>query len=452
MENKNKKCSFSEHKEIDSKFYCKDCKVYMCNKCINFHSKFLEKHTLINLEKEINEIFTGICPEENHNDVLEYFCKSHNKLCCAACIAKIKRNQNGLHKDCDVCQIEDIKEEKKNKIKENIKYLEDLSNNLEKLIISLKTILEKIKKNKEEIKIQIQNAFTKVRNELNNREDELLLKVEKEFEDRFFNENIIKECEKLPNKIKLSLEKVDLMNKENDDNKNLNLFINNCINIENNIKEINTIKEKVEKCKDLENVEIIFVEKNDKKMKEMEILDYIKNFGNLEVNDDFKEIQNPWTNQKFYTNNFYYTLKENSYIAEKTEKNDFIHLIKSSYQFKKDKIYKLEFTTNYISGDFQIGFADYIESKNKDWFYSKFNSVGLTDGGLYINGSIINKDLYIKNGLKIEFIINIPKKSFILNIDGKKEGEFNFNFQDNIFAHAAIRNIGNSVTIKTFEK
>ena len=112
----------------------------------------------------------------------------------------------------------------------------------------------------------------------------------------------------------------------------------------------------------------------------------------------------------------------------------------------------MEFTPNYISGDFQIGFADYNESKNKDWFYSKFNSVGLTDGGLYINGSMINKDFYIKNGLKIEFILNIPKKLFILNIDGKKEGEFNFNFQDNIFAHAAIRNIGNSITIKTFEK
>jgi len=452
MENKNKKCSFSEHKEIDSKFYCKDCKVYMCNKCINFHSKFLEKHTLINLEKEIDEIFTGICTEENHHDVLEYFCKSHNQLCCAACIAKIKRNQNGLHKDCDVCQIEDIKEEKKNKIKDNIKYLEDLSNNLEKLIISLKSILEKIKKNKEELKIQIQSSFTKIRNELNNREDELLLNVDKEFEDRFFNENIIKECEKLPNKIKLSLEKGNLMNKEYDDDTKLNLFINNCINVENNIKEINTIKENVKKCNDLENVEIIFVEKNDKKIKEMEILDCIKNFGNLEIKNDFKEIENPWTNQKFYTNNFYYTLKGNSYIAEKTEKNEFIHLIKSSYQFKKDKIYKLEFTPNYISGDFQIGFADYNESKNKDWFYSKFNSVGLTDGGLYINGSMINKDFYIKNGLKIEFILNIPKKLFILNIDGKKEGEFNFNFQDNIFAHAAIRNIGNSITIKTFEK
>jgi len=454
MESKNKKCSFSEHKEIDSKFYCKDCKVYMCNKCINFHSKFLENHILINLEKEIDEIFTGICTEENHHDMLEYFCKSHNKLCCAACIAKIKRNQNGLHKDCDVCLIEDIKQEKKNKIKKNIKYLEDLSNNLEKLIFSLKSIFEKIKKNKEEIKMKIQNTFTKIRNELNNREDELLLNVEKEFENRFFNENIIKECEKLPNKIKISLEKGNLMNKEYDD-KNLNLFINNCINIENNIKEINILKEKVEKCNDLEKVEIIFTEKNNKKMneiKEMEILDYIKNFGNLETNNDFKEIQNPWTNQKFYTNNFYYTLKENSYIAEKTEKSDFIHLIKSSYQFKKDKIYKLEFTPNYIGGDFQIGFADFVESKNKDWFYSKFNSVGITDGGLYINGSMINNNLYVKNGLKIQFIINIPKKSFILNINGKKEGEFNFNFQDNIFAHAAIRNIGNSVIIKTFEK
>ena len=364
MENRNKKCSFSEHKEIDSKFYCKDCKVYMCNKCINFHSKFLENHTLINLEKEADEIFSGICAEENHLIKLEYFCKTHNQLCCAACIAKIKRNKNGLHKDCDVCQIEDIKEEKKNKIKENIKYLEDLSNNLEKLIISIKSIFEKIKTNKEEIKMQIQTTFTKIRNELNNREDELLLHVETEFENRYFNEKIIKECEKLPNKIKLSLEKGNLMNKEYDD-RQLNLFINNCINIENNNKEINIIKENIEKFKSLENIQINFAEINDKKIKE--ILEFIKSFGNLEMKQDFKEIQNPWTNQKFdYGNSFYYTLKENSYTAEKTENDGYIHLIKSSYQFKKDKIYKLVFNPNYIKGDFEIGFADFNHSKKKE--------------------------------------------------------------------------------------
>ena len=411
MDNKNKKCSFSEHKEIDSKFYCKDCKVYMCNKCINFHSKFLENHTLINLEKETDEIFTGICAEENHHIELEYFCKTHNQLCCAACIAKIKRNQNGLHKDCDVCQIEDIKEEKKNKIKENIKYLEDLSNNLEKLIISLKSIFEKIKTNKEEIKMQIQTTFTKIRNELNNREDELLFNVEKEFEKRYFNESIIKECEKLPNKIKLSLEKGKLMIEEYDDKK-LKLFINNCINIENNIKEINIIKEKVEKCNSFENAQMHFEEQNEKGIKE--ILDFIKNFGNLEMNHKFIEIQNPWTNQKFeYSNLFYYTLKDNSYTAEKTENNGYIHLIKSSYQFKKDKIYKLEFNPNYIKGDFQIGFADFNESKKKEWL--KYNScVGLTNEGLYINGSNINSNLKIKNGVKIEFIIDISKNSFIM--------------------------------------
>ena len=44
------------------------------------------------------------------------------------------------------------------------------------------------------------------------------------------NENIIKECEKLPNKIKLSLEKGKLINKEWDNN-NLNSYIYDCINI-----------------------------------------------------------------------------------------------------------------------------------------------------------------------------------------------------------------------------
>lgn len=31
-------------------------------------------------------------------------------------------------------------------------------------------------------------------------------------------------------------------------------------------------------------------------------------------------------------------------------------------------------------------------------------------------------------------------------------GEYKFNFQDNIFAQASIRNIRNAIKIKTFEK
>jgi len=268
MENEipEKKCSFKEHKEIKAIFYCVECKVYLCNKCENFHSKLFEKHVIFNIENCTGEIFTGNCKEENHQIKLEYFCKSHNQLCCAACIAKIKKNENGKHKDCEVCLIEDIKDEKKNKIKENIKFLEELSNNLQQTLDLLTTLFEKIKTNKEELKINIQKVFTKVRNELNNREDALLLEVDKKYDEIYFNENIIKETKNLPNKIKLSLEKGNKIEKEYDDNK-LSLFINNCINIENNIKELNTLKTKIEKCKELVNIKINFIEENSEEVK-----------------------------------------------------------------------------------------------------------------------------------------------------------------------------------------
>ena len=48
------------------------------------------------------------------------FCKNHNTLCCAACISKIQSKGNGKHKNCDVCNIEEIKDEKKNTLKNNI--------------------------------------------------------------------------------------------------------------------------------------------------------------------------------------------------------------------------------------------------------------------------------------------------------------------------------------------
>ena len=63
-----------------------------------------------------------------------------------------------------------------------------------------------------------------------------------------------------------------------------------------------------------------------------------------------------------------------------------------------------------------------------------------------------NGNFKIENGKKYEFIIDIEKQNFILNINKIKVEEFNFNFQDNIFAHAGIRKIGNSVRIKTYEK
>jgi len=154
MEYPKKKCSSKKHSEIDAINYCQECKIYLCNKCQNHHSELFESHHLNNINKNINEIFTGLCKEKDHNIKLKFFCKNHNQLCCAACNSKIKDNEYGQHKDCDVCLINEIKDIKKNKLKENIKYLEDLSNKLEQSMNELKILFEKINEKKRSTKIE----------------------------------------------------------------------------------------------------------------------------------------------------------------------------------------------------------------------------------------------------------------------------------------------------------
>ena len=111
--------------------------------------------------------------------------------------------------------------------------------------------------NKEELKLKIQKIFTKIRNILNEREDQLLSEVDNKYKELYINEELIRDSEKFPNKFKLLLEKGKSIEKNWDDN-NLNSLINICINIENNIKEINIIKENIEKYNSNNNIIIDF--------------------------------------------------------------------------------------------------------------------------------------------------------------------------------------------------
>ena len=56
--------------------------------------------------------------------------------------------------DYNICLIEDIEEEKRNKLKDNLKLIDNLSNNLEESINELKTTFEKINEDKENLKIK----------------------------------------------------------------------------------------------------------------------------------------------------------------------------------------------------------------------------------------------------------------------------------------------------------
>ena len=95
----------------------------MCNKCLNYHNGLFENHNLCDINKDLNELFNDKCNENNHQNKLEFFCKNHNKLCCALCITNITGKGYGQHKDCNIDFIENIKKEKKNKLKDNLQYL-----------------------------------------------------------------------------------------------------------------------------------------------------------------------------------------------------------------------------------------------------------------------------------------------------------------------------------------
>ena len=277
-----KKCSSKKHSNIDAIAYCQKCKLYLCNKCQNYHSELFESHEIINLNNP-NEVFLDTCNENNHTTKLEFYCKDHNTLCCVACISKLKEEGYGQHSDCDVCHIKNIKDEKRNKLKENINNLEELYKQIEKSINKLKIINEEINKNKEELKLKIQTIFTKIRNVLNEKEDKLLLDIDNECNNKYIKESIIKENIKLPNKIKKSIDKAKMIEKEWNEN-NLSSLINDCIIIENDINEINNINDK-------SNINIK-IEFNIKEEQISNLIDTIKNFGNIIAIDDNDKIEN----------------------------------------------------------------------------------------------------------------------------------------------------------------
>ena len=274
METQNKNCS--EHPDTNASIYCLQCKINFCIKCEKLHSQLFKSHQKINLEKNSEEFFTGFCKEKNHLNELKYYCTNHNTLCCAACLSKIKDKEYGQHKECNVCDIEQIEEKKKNILKNNINHLQDLSLNIKCSIDELKTVYLKMNENKEKLKIEIQKIFSKIRDECNKREDELLLEVDQKYNTLYFNDKFLKKSENLSKEIKQNLEKGKKIDTKWDHDK-IKSIINECIILENNIININKIYEDINKYNSINKI-IKFAPES----KEINpFIDKIKSFGNL---------------------------------------------------------------------------------------------------------------------------------------------------------------------------
>ena len=99
----------------------------------------------------------------------------------------------------------------------------------------------------------------------------------------------IKDGEKLPNKIKILLEKCkNAENEWNNDNKKINSLIINCLNIEQIIKEINFLNEKINNNENSKDMDLKFIYEDEFN----NIQDSIRKFGSITSNQiDNKEVK-----------------------------------------------------------------------------------------------------------------------------------------------------------------
>ena len=401
MNETSKNCHHQEHSNIEAVFYCVECKIYMCNKCENFHSKLCNHHHKYTLDKnkKISEIFTGYCKEENHLDKLEFFCKTHNQLCCSGCITKIKLKDKGKHSDCELSSLEDIKENKFNLLKENILNLEKLSKEMNELINEIKIVFETINKNKEDLKLDIQKIFTKIRNSVNEREDEILSKVDELFDNVYMKETEMEEIDKYPNKIKSLLKQgkdtIDNWEKENNNKQNeLSSLVNNCINIEKTLFNINNVEQNIRKCK-------------------TEMASVIK-FSPFEEKELNTFISNIITFGKVYKENKDLNINKYNNIQPKKAENNFYMEITCTKE--EQKYLKLEFLS-FLNGDYNIYYPNSFIYK-EDEIILTFHLDSKTE---FINYIDMNKEFLEKIFKALNLSIRRNEKKLFLDLKAKSK-------------------------------
>ena len=159
----------------------------------------------------------------------------------------------------------------------------------------------------------------------------MLLELERKFVEIYFNEDLVKKSEKMPNEIKKSLENGKITDKDWDDNTKLSLLINNCINIENNIIDINIINDKIKKdIKNTnQNIKVYYMDKT--------IIEDIQILGNIDIDFFYKLKPCP---QNIKEENNYIISGDNQNIVTKTGKDEKYVGILCQNHLDELKIYK----------------------------------------------------------------------------------------------------------------
>ncbi|XP_053398795.1 uncharacterized protein LOC128556908 [Mercenaria mercenaria] len=95
-------------KNTEALFQCDECQTFYCQRCLDFHSKFIKNHTILDVTatktKQLHKrgpestppvSSTDVC-EYHHGKVIEMYCELHDEVCCTVCIAVKHRSCTGV--------------------------------------------------------------------------------------------------------------------------------------------------------------------------------------------------------------------------------------------------------------------------------------------------------------------------------------------------------------------
>lgn len=153
---------------IDSNYYCENCKVYLCNECIQkvHYGKIYSKHKLVAPKKEIKYCLI-------HSRKIKYWCSNCKNIICNECLLQNHKNHeiitilDAIKNLIDIIQKKfDVENQNKTNISDKGKI-----NNIEKI--------KNIKKNSEEIKNLIIDKIGILKKMISEKENQLFQDVEK---------------------------------------------------------------------------------------------------------------------------------------------------------------------------------------------------------------------------------------------------------------------------------
>jgi hypothetical protein len=159
-----------------------------------------------------------------------------------------------------------------------------------------------------------------------------------------------------------------------------------------------------------------------------------------------------WSDKTFGNYGMLYSLSNNKLTAQKIQNDGTITILRAKDKLNFSENYYIEFQVDCKKfGDCEVGFGR--DTVGPSCWLRSPGAYGVTNVGIYENGKVVKKEIRLEDGDIIGFEVYLKDKTGklckILK-NSKYVHEFKFEI-DEIYPMAAIRKVGNSITVKDFK-